>query len=91
MPIPNSLGKYFSTPSDIEPNQCPYQVSMFYMLWNPRNSPDKILKLMVTMTRSNLKSRLQHDMSHLQLLSNVPTKHQPLTLNGFRDIAQTKF
>ena len=26
------------------PNQCPYQVSTFYTLWNPRNSPDKILE-----------------------------------------------
>ena len=32
---------------------CPYQVSTFYTLWNQRNNPDKILKLMVTMTRSN--------------------------------------
>ena len=26
----------------IPPNQSPYQVSSFYILWNPRNSPDKI-------------------------------------------------
>ena len=45
---------------------------------------------MVTLTRSKLKSRLQH-VSHLQPLSNVHTKHQPPTLNVFRDIAQTKF
>ena len=35
------------------PNQYPYQVSNFYTLWNPRKSPDKILKLMVTIQRSN--------------------------------------
>ena len=64
---------------------------MFYILRNPRNSPDKILKPMVTMTKSKLKLRLQHDVSHLQPLSNVPTMHQSPTLNGFRDIAQTKF
>ena len=29
------------------PNQCVYQVSTFYTLRNPRNSPDKILKLIV--------------------------------------------
>ena len=57
---------------------------MFYILRNPRNSLNKILKLMVTMTRSKLKSRLQHDASHLQPLSNDPTKHQPLILS-FRD------
>ena len=28
--------------------QCPHQVSTFYTLWNQRNNPDKILKLMVT-------------------------------------------
>ena len=37
------------------PNQCPYQVLTFYALRNPRNSLDKILKLMVTMKRSKLK------------------------------------
>ena len=73
------------------PNQCPYQVSTFYILQNPRNGLDKILKCMVTMTRSKLKSRMQHYVLHLQPLSNVPAKHQPPTLNGFRDIAQIKF
>ena len=36
---------------------------------------------MVTIKRSKLKSRLQH-VSHLQPLSNVPTKHQHPTLDG---------
>ena len=49
-------------------------MSTFYTLWNPRNSPDKILKLMVTMTMSKVKSRSHHDVAHLQLLTNVPTK-----------------
>ena len=56
----------------------------------PHDLTDKILKLMVTMTRSKLKSRLKH-VSHLQPLSNVPTKCQPPTLNGFRDITGQNF
>ena len=76
---------------DIEPNQCPYQVSTFYILRNPRNSPDKILKLMVTMTRSKVKSRLQHDVSHLHPRTSVPTKYQLPTPYSFRDIARTRF
>ena len=32
----------------------------------PRNSPDKILKLVVTTTRSEVKSRSHHDVAHLQ-------------------------
>ena len=32
-----------------------------------------------------------HDVAHLQLLTNVPTKYQLPTPYGFRDIAQTKF
>ena len=75
----------------IPPNQCPYQVSTFYTLWNLRNSPDKILKLMVTMTRSQVKSRSHHDVAHLQPLTNITTKYQLPTPYGFRDIAQTRF
>ena len=55
------------------PNQCPYQVSTFYTLWNPRNNLDKILKLMVTMTRSKVKSRPHHDVAHLKPLTNAPS------------------
>ena len=46
----------FCTPTP--PNQCPYKVTTFYTLWNQKINPDKILKLMVTMTKSNVKSRL---------------------------------
>ena len=56
-----------------------------------RNSPDKILKLMLTMTRSKVKSRLHHDVAHLQPLTNIPTKYQLPTPYSFLDIAQTRF
>ena len=79
--------RYTPTP----PNQCPYQVSTFYTLWNPRNRPDKGLKLMVTMTRSKVKSKSHHDTAHLQPLTNVPTKYQLPTPYNFGDIAQTRF
>ena len=39
-------------------------------------SPDKILKLMVNMTRSKVKPKSHHDVAHLQLPTNVPTKYQ---------------
>ena len=48
--------RYTPTP----PDQCPYEVSTFYTLWNPRNSQDKILKLMVTMIRSNQGHTMLH-------------------------------
>ena len=73
------------------PNQCPYQVTTFYTLWNPRNNPDKILKLMVTIRRSKVKSRSQNDVAHLQPITNIPTKNQLHTPYGFQDIAQTRF
>ena len=53
------------------PNQCPHQVSTFYALWNTKNSPDKILKLMVITTRSKVKSRSHHDLAYLPPLTNV--------------------
>ena len=68
-----------------------YQVSTFYTSWNPRNNPDKILKFMVTMTTSKVKSRSHNNVAHLQLLTNVPTKYHLPTPYGFRDIAQTRF
>ena len=46
------------------PNQCPYQGSTFYTLRNTRNGPNKILKLIVTMTRSKVKSRSHHGVAH---------------------------
>ena len=64
-------------------NQCPYQVSTFYTLWNPRNSPDKILRLMVTMTRSKVKPRSHHDVAHLQAQTDFPTTYQLPTPYGF--------
>ena len=73
------------------PNQSPYQVSTFYTLWNPRNSPDKILKLMVTITRSKVKLRSQSDVAYLQPITNFPTKYQRHTPYGFQDIARTRF
>ena len=53
-------------------NQCSYQLSTFCTLWNPRNSQDKILKLMVTMTRSKVKPRSHHDNAQPHPLFNVP-------------------
>ena len=35
------------------------------MLWFPSYSPDKILKVKVTMARLKVKSRLHHDAVHL--------------------------
>ena len=58
-----------------------------YILWNLTNSPDNILKLMATMTRSKVK---YHDVAYLHPLSNVPTEYQLPTPYGFRDIARTR-
>ena len=80
-----------STRPSTTPNQCPYQVSTFYTLWNPRNSPDKILKLVVTMTRSKVKSRSQNDIAHLQQITNIPTKYQLPKPYCFQHMAQTRF
>ena len=38
-----------------------------------------------------VKSRSRHDVAHLQILTNVPTKYQLPTPYGFRDIARTCF
>ena len=38
-----------------------------------------------------VKSMSHHDTTHLQPLTNVPTKHQLPTPHGFRDIARTRF
>ena len=38
-----------------------------------------------------VKSRSDHDVAHLQPLTNVPTKYQLSTPYGFRDIARTRF
>ena len=68
-------------------NQCLYQVSTFYTLWILNCSPDNILKVKVTTARSKVNSRSHHDVAHLHLVTNVPTKYQlpiPYTL---QDIA----
>ena len=72
-------------------NQCPYQVSTFYTFCNPRNNPDKILKLMVTMTMSKVKSRSHNDVARLQPLTNILIIYQLPTPNDFQNIAQTRF
>ena len=43
------------------------------------------------MARSKIKSRLHHDVAHLQPPTNVPIKYQLATPFGFRDIARTRF
>ena len=43
------------------------------------------------MTRSKVKSRSQNDVTHLQPITNIPTKYQLPTPYRFRDIAQTNF
>ena len=39
---------------------------------------------------SKVKSKSNHDIAHLQPLTNVPTKYQLPTPYGFRDIARTR-
>ena len=46
-------------------------------------TPDKIFKLKVTTTRSKVKSRSDHNVAHLHILSNVPTKYQLPTSYSF--------
>ena len=43
------------------------------------------------MARSKVKSWSDHDVAHLRLLANAPTKYQLATPYGFRDIARTRF
>ena len=43
------------------------------------------------MARSKVKSRSDHGAAHLHPLANIPTKYQPPTPHGFRDIARTRF
>ena len=54
-------------------------------------SPDKILKFMVTMTRSKVKSRSHNEVANLRPLTNVPTKFQLHIPYGFPDIAWARF
>ena len=53
----------------------------------PRYSPDKILKINVTIARSNVKSRSHQDVAHLNSLTNVCTKCQLPAPYGFQDMA----
>ena len=46
---------------------------------------------MITMTRAKVKLRSDHDVAHLQPLTNVPTKYELPIPYGFLDIAQTRF
>ena len=43
------------------------------------------------MARSKVKSRSDHDVAHLQPLTNIPAKYQLPTPYGCRDIARTRF
>ena len=43
------------------------------------------------MTRLKVKTRSDHDVAHLQPLTNVPAKYQLPTPYGCRDIARTRF
>ena len=56
-----------------------------------RYSPDKISKIKVTTARSKVKSRSDHDVAHLQPLTNVPAKYQLPTPYGCREISRTRF
>ena len=54
------------------PNPYPYQVSTSYTLRFPRYSPDKILQVKVTTSRSKVKSRSRHDIAHLHPPNQCP-------------------
>ena len=71
-------------------NQCPYHVSTCHTLWFLTYSPDKILKLNVTTSRSMVKSMSHYDIAYLHSLTNLPTIYQPATPYGFRHIAILK-
>ena len=54
-------------------------------------NPDKILKLIVNMTRSKVKPGSHNDVAYLQYPTNIPTNYQLPTPYGFQDIARTRF
>ena len=60
-------------------------------LMESMKSPDKILKLMVTMTRLKGKSRSHNDVAHVQPITNIPTSINFIQTCGFQDIAKTRF
>ena len=55
-------------------NNVKLQVSTFYTLRNPTNSPDKIFKLKITTTSSNVISRSHHNAAQLQPLKQCQYK-----------------
>ena len=55
------------------------------------NSRDKILLVKVTTARSKVKTWSDHDITHLHLLTNAPTKYQLPTPYCFQDIAGQDF
>ena len=61
------------------------------VIWFLGYSPDKILHVKVTKTRSKVKSRSHHDIAHLRPLTNVPTKYELPTLYSCIDIVWTRF
>ena len=63
----------------------------FYLLNRARYCPDKILKVKITTVRSKVKSRSHHDIAHLQLPTNVPTKYSLPTHDSFQDIPGQNF
>ena len=53
--------------------------------------PRQDLKVMVTTARSEVKSRLHHDVAHVHLPTNVPITYQHHTSYGSSNIALIKF
>ena len=50
----------------------------------------KVQQDFIITARLKVKSRSHHDATHLQPLTNVPTKHQLPTTYSFRDIARIR-
>ena len=53
--------------------------------------PGLNFKVMVTTARSKVKSRLHHEVAHLEPPTNVSTKYQLPTLHRFPHIARTRY
>ena len=64
------------------------QVSPFYILWLPRYSPDKILKVRVNTARLEIRSRSHHDVANP--LSNIPEKYQLQTCYIFSKVGHLR-
>ena len=67
-----------------------YASKVMLLSINASNGP-LISAALVTMARSKIISRSDHDAAHLHPLTNVSTKYQLPTPYGFRDIARTRF